>query len=428
MIAYPTFGSPSFNLVAKGLIALHRLIKEGKDESPEAEYIRDALDAPLSALNRTEKERAQWLSEDLYSVSEPVESTDSKEMTAQAQQELSEAFEARMSRDWDRALMLLRRWREHIPPVLLCDFRGSIWLNAGHPEIAAVFFGYASDKSPTNPRYLTLSLKALAESDLDVARNLARKILADDEKYAPVVVAQAADIGFKEARKITSAQAIHFFRSQIPILERNLAKIESDDTSAYRVSAYTMSASLLGFCYEFLGNAGAAVHSFSRGLLMDPDDQGLLIARGILQYGTSPRAISDFEQALVLGSSTIWPYLFLAHHFLITKRFDECRLQCEMGLRMQGSDTAKSQLQDWRAIAQAELGFSPDLVRAAFESAIRLDPSNDLTRRNQRAFEGSLKTAQTPSRTKWEERTEASVRRFGIVEGPSLEQRSLLAA
>ena len=31
-------------------------------ESPEAESLRDALDAPLKALNRTEKERAQWLS------------------------------------------------------------------------------------------------------------------------------------------------------------------------------------------------------------------------------------------------------------------------------------------------------------------------------------------------------------------------------
>ena len=39
------------------------------------ELIRDPLDAPLKALNRTEKERAQWLSEDLYSVSESPAAT-----------------------------------------------------------------------------------------------------------------------------------------------------------------------------------------------------------------------------------------------------------------------------------------------------------------------------------------------------------------
>src|SRR2546423_1356575 len=103
MVAHPAFGSPSFKLVAKGLVELHRLIKDGKDDSPEAESVRDALDTPLKALNRTEKERAQLLSEDLYSVSEPSVAT-TQEMNPQAQLQLNEAFEARQSREWDRAL------------------------------------------------------------------------------------------------------------------------------------------------------------------------------------------------------------------------------------------------------------------------------------------------------------------------------------
>src|SRR5437588_5780470 len=112
MIVEPTFGSSSFKLVAQGLIALHRLIKEGKDDSPEAESIRDALDAPLKALNRIDKERARSLSEDLYSVSEPPALATQKEMNPQAQQQFNEAIEARQRREWDRALALLRRWRE----------------------------------------------------------------------------------------------------------------------------------------------------------------------------------------------------------------------------------------------------------------------------------------------------------------------------
>src|SRR5208283_1166085 len=119
MVTHPPSGSPSFKLVAKGLVALHRLIKDGKDDSLEAESLRDALDAPLKVLNRTEKERAQWLSEDLYSVSEPPAATTQKEMNPQAQQQLNEAFEARQSREWDQALALLRRWRECISPALL---------------------------------------------------------------------------------------------------------------------------------------------------------------------------------------------------------------------------------------------------------------------------------------------------------------------
>src|ERR1035438_3616310 len=119
MIAHPSFGSPSFKLAAKGLVELHRLIKDGQDDSPEAESVRDALDVPMKALNRTERDQAQWLSEDLYSVSEPLAATTHKEMNPQAQQQLNEAIVARQSQEWDRALALLRQWRECISPALL---------------------------------------------------------------------------------------------------------------------------------------------------------------------------------------------------------------------------------------------------------------------------------------------------------------------
>jgi len=99
MIAHPPYGSPNFKIVAKGLVALHELAKAGKDESAVADSVRDALDAPLKALNQTEKERAQWLSEDLYSVSEPLVDRVLKKMTPQAQQQLNEAIEARQNQE-----------------------------------------------------------------------------------------------------------------------------------------------------------------------------------------------------------------------------------------------------------------------------------------------------------------------------------------
>ncbi|MFW5693455.1 MAG: hypothetical protein ACOCWL_04500 [Thermoguttaceae bacterium] len=119
-----------------------------------------------------------------------------------------------------------------------------------------------------------------------------------------------------------------------------------------------------------------------------------------------------------LGTTMVWPYLFLAHHYLVTRRYEQCRGMCEAGLRNQGSNTAKSQLEEWRAIAQAELGFPPDLVRAAFESALRLDPSNELAARNQAAFEAAVRAPQTRPSAAWEQRSEAAVRQFGAAEHP----------
>jgi tetratricopeptide (TPR) repeat protein len=416
MVTYPPFGSPSFKLAAKGLVELHRLMKDGKDDSPEAESVRDALDAPLNALNRTEEERAQWLSEDLYSVSEPPAATTQKEMNPQAQKQLIEAIEARQNGEWDRALALLRRWREYIAPTLLSYLRGSIWFDAGFPDVAAMFYGHASESDPADASYRALFIDALAESDRGAAVKLADEVLADDTKHAPLVVAEAAHVRFSESRTVSEARSARLYRDMIPILERNLARIEKDEGDASTAPEYEMTVGMLGFCQQLLGNSGAALSYFSRGLQLNPNNAGLLTARGTLQYGTSPRAITDFEQAVRLGCPVIWPYLFLAHHYLATSRFEQCRLICETGLRMQGSETAKSQLEEWRAIAQAELRFPPELVRVAFDAALRLDPSNELARRNQDAFEASLRVPHNRLGSAWEPRSAAAVRQFGLAE------------
>ncbi len=421
MVVNARISSPTFERVAKGLVALHRLIKDGRDESPEAEAFRDELDVPLKALNPTERLRAQWLSEDLYSASEPPPATEPKALNPQAQRQLNEAFEARQSREWDRALALLRRWKEYIAPGLLSYLRGSIWLDLGHPDVAAVFYCHASECDPTNANYQAIYMHVLAQSSPDAAGKLANQVLADGERYAPVVVARAAEIRFQQTRNSSDPESARLHRKLIPILERNLARIETgadgaDGTSGLPGCAMTIA--VLGFCQELLGNTRAAVDFYTRGLQMNPNDDGLLVARGVLLYGTDPRSIIDFEQAVERGTSLIWPYLFLAHHHLITSRYEQCRVMCEAGLRKQGSNMSKSQLEEWRAIAQAELGFPPELVRVAFEAALRLDPSNDLAKRNRAAFEAFLQVPHTESSAAWEQRTVAAIRQLGAAEHP----------
>jgi len=168
MTVHPAFGSPSFGLVVKGLLELHRLIGEGKDDSAEAQAARDALDMSWKALSRIDKERAQWLSEDLYSISEPSTPVSRKAMNSQARQQFKEAIESHQSRQWDRALALLRQAREFLPPAVLSFNRGSLWFDAGYPDIAATFYGHAAKCEPQNPHYQTLYT-----TTLEVARLVA---------------------------------------------------------------------------------------------------------------------------------------------------------------------------------------------------------------------------------------------------------------
>lgn len=409
-------GSPSFQRVVKGLVDLHRLIAAGKEDSPEAESVRDAMDAPWFVLDPAEKERAQWLSEDLYSISDPTSTTDQREMNVEAQQQYNDAWEAFHDRDWDRSLALLRRCQDSISPALLSYFRGRIWAAAGHPVVASIFHGHAAEIDPTRANYRAIYLAVLAEADPEKAARLAAEVLADDGNYAPIVVARAAQIRLHEAGDAATSESVQCLRSLIPILERNLARIEQDEGTPEQATALYTSLGILGFCQERLGNAGAAVHYYSLGLQARPEDDALLVARGILLYGSDPRALVDFEQAANLGSPLVWPYLFLAHHFLVSQQYDKCLSACETGLEKQGSNVAKSQLQEFMAISRAELGFPPEFVKAAFEAALRLDPSNELARQNQAAFETSLGAQPTASPRAWHQRSAMVLKRLGMVE------------
>src|SRR6185437_1031733 len=107
-------------------------------------------------------------------------------------------------------------WKDYIAPALLSYLRGSIWLEAGEPDVATVFYRDASGRDPVNAKYRAFYMHALAESDPDLAEKLARQVLADDEKHAPVVIVRAADIRFKASRTASDAESAKLYRELVP--------------------------------------------------------------------------------------------------------------------------------------------------------------------------------------------------------------------
>ena len=62
-------------------------------------------------------------------------------------------------------LDLLRTWRAYIHPALVSYLRGSIWLQAGDPETAALFLEHAHKLEPGNADYHATWLRALSVTD-----------------------------------------------------------------------------------------------------------------------------------------------------------------------------------------------------------------------------------------------------------------------
>jgi tetratricopeptide (TPR) repeat protein len=403
--------STNYRAYVRGVRELHLLSIAGKEDSPEADAVRDATDLPWQALSEIERERAGNLSEDLYSLVEPPPAA--QPMNPQAQAKLNEAIEAKERGDWDRALDLLRRWRAYIDPALLSYLRGSIWLEAGDPETAALFCEHAANLQPGNENYLAMFLYTLSIADPAASRKRADEILQAYGTYSPAVVLRAADIKLHWARTLAETEGNLVFELLEPILKNTLTRFEQREPVDFDRSSYVETLALLGLGYEFIGQSQTALEFYSRGLRLEPDNDGLLVARGVLLYGSSPRAITDLEMATRTGSALVWPYVFLAHHNLISRRFEDCRKLCERALTMSGSPAVMSEVSEWMAIAQAGLGFPVDMVRTSFENAIRFDPSNERASRNLAVFEAANRLIAVEN---LEIRSVSAVRTSGLAE------------
>jgi hypothetical protein len=125
------------------LLRLHDLIAKGKGDDPEADAVRDDMDAPWHAMTEAEQERMGGLSEDLYALveSNPRSVKMSAEERSNWGQEFGAAFE---SGDWDRVLLLLRRRPEDVPTDHVAFFQAECWEHLGCPEIALRFMRSAT--------------------------------------------------------------------------------------------------------------------------------------------------------------------------------------------------------------------------------------------------------------------------------------------
>jgi hypothetical protein len=137
---FPT--DPDYIESIHGLYRLHALTISGHDDSDEAQAVRAGLEQPGFRLSTADQTRIRGLSEDLYTLSEPPHAMLS--LNQEAQGGLIEALDARRLGDWDRALELLRRYARHLDAAIVSYLRGAIWLEAGDPATAALFFAHAN--------------------------------------------------------------------------------------------------------------------------------------------------------------------------------------------------------------------------------------------------------------------------------------------
>lgn len=415
MIKKPFSKDPDYVYSVQGLHRLHALFAAGKGQTPEADDLRDTLYEPWTHLSEIERERINGLSEDLYSLTDPLEPP--LPMNPQAERNLNEVIEACNAGEWDLALSLTRRWCRYVEPARLSFLRGAIWIEAGDAATAALFYEHASRLEPENADYAYFRMNALNESQPEGRLERAEAILNAAESPPPRVLLQAAADWLEECKSVSEAENRPILERVTRILEQSSDWLEkaANPSSSFPRLRPDSTVALRGYCYGILGDAERALQFYNQGLEANPNNDDLRVARGMLRYGIDPSAIKDFQDAVTHGHDMVWPYFYLAHHYLIAEQFEVCRKECERALTIPtDSRIVQSYLYEWLAVSLAELECPASQVRDAFENAVRLAPQNDRARRNYQIFKDN--SNREPVGVTWERDTESDARKVGLAE------------
>jgi tetratricopeptide (TPR) repeat protein len=411
------FDNPYFRQYVRLLHQLHQMIRQGVDETPEGEALRDRMDVPAEHLDPEEIDCVNGISADFYTLSDHPRGAQSS--SPAVRRELKEALEARDAGDFVRALELLRKNQDYRDTATLSAMRGKIWSAAGEHEIALDFFRRAKE---LNDNYAAVWLHALRQSNKEEARRVAKSIIDRPADHPPPLVLQASDVILESTLQLKENEEKRIVRELIPLFEDIVIQLRTSGEAGINQSLLASAIGLLGSCHARLGEIDEAIKEFDEGLRVFPNNHSLLIARGIQNYGADTvRAVEDFKLAVQLNSPNAFPYYFLAHHYLLHDQYQEALEMASRALQLAPTPTFKADCLEWIAICQMALGYPNETVRAAFHSAHQLAPDNQRIDRNLRLFETRVADPHSPTAS-WERIAPETLRSLWSSIVPSMNQ------
>jgi hypothetical protein len=247
MLDHRFFHNPDYVDYFRLLFDLHTAMLEGWDETDEGETLRDRMDRPGSRLSSDEIGSLSGISADFYSLTDQPAGNVSP-TTADVLTDLQPILQARKSKDFHKALDLLRKHAGSIPAASLAYWRGSIWMEAGEPRIAAAFLERASGLEPGNANYRYLALHALWKANPSSAIQMAQAILSRSETHPPRLVLKAFDILFQQIPTLAGDEAQQELKSFVPVIQNSIFRLETSGEAEIDPDLLGMAFRYIDYC------------------------------------------------------------------------------------------------------------------------------------------------------------------------------------
>lgn len=381
-------GKPGMHTFARLLLRLHGYVVEGKGDSEEADALRDEMDQYWNGMTEAERERLRGLSEDLDVLTEggvkliPVSVAQRKEWS----QNLKKAWE---SEDWDQLLKMLRRPPSDVRPDAAAFLQARCWEHLGDLETALVFAQAAERLNSENAAFVMLILQQLDR--LEAATECAARII-DNPEATYETLYLAASVLLAAAQRSSPIQATHLLGRIVEALRRAHSSVRKCPPNR-RTFPETESSivCMLGLALERLGRTAEALQVYDEFLARYPAKSDVLTFRGIARYDHDhASALRDFQEAVHVGASQVWPYYLLAHASLERADHNRCLWLCQGGLGKTTLPEVLARLHEWMGISRAMLGHPMAAIRESFELAQRLDLGNPRIAHNRDVAENMI--------------------------------------
>jgi tetratricopeptide (TPR) repeat protein len=374
------------------LLKLHNLALEGRDESAEADAIRDEMDGPWYRLTEEQARRLRNLSADLATLEpdSPIKHPTSPNIYSES---LADSIHiARTQGDYDEVLNLLRMSPSQVSADRAAALRGACYEALGEQETALLFVEYAVRVSSVPDSYaIFLLIKLIKSGRLERAVAWAKELCQTIGNPSPHLLEMLATTFFDSGKTTPGETGRDFLRQAIRLFQQAHDKVESLLIDPRQKLLAVNCQIGIAVCHCLLSDHELAIAALDVALQIDPKDETALTIRGLLKGPADwSAAIEDLTKAIGSHSASVWPYYYVAYDLLRRSEFERCLETCAAGLRLSSDPEINSDLCEWMAISHAELGSPAKTIVSCFEDALAFSPHNERVARNFRRFSDSL--------------------------------------
>ena len=287
------------------LLRLHLLMKQGQEESVEANDIRESMDAPWDGLSPLEIDRVRGLSADLYTLEpeSPIRHPESGGILDEAvRQELGGLLE---ECNWTAILRCLRDKSNAISADLAAYLRGRCWVELGDLDAGILFLTYAAEMQHNFAP--SLIVPVLQSGDVQRAANLARELVTSKSRlsvYPSFVLANACCLLVDR----DTSHADSWYQRAVDVFEfafKTAADLQARGDSIQLLPGNFVA---LALCYDAIHETEKARDAIDKALKLDSENpQAMMLHAWVNRQTTSNREFQKGMEALVIPSTRSAP-------------------------------------------------------------------------------------------------------------------------